>query len=132
MENMTTAELLGYGHFFQTNDAGGVDAHTVSRNCEVDVREFLKLCDQSSRLVKELNWFPEFDKRVNTLTEKIKWKLPSHKNPKEELSIENKNNGVKYKSGNIKNITFLDPLFPIVQLHSRKLILEVMLNAFKE
>lgn len=101
MENVTTAELFGKGHLFQTNDAGGVDAHAVCWILKVDVWEFLELCDQGSGLVKELNWFPEFDKRVNTLTEKVQWKLPSYKNPKEELSIENQNNRVKNKSGNI-------------------------------
>jgi hypothetical protein len=55
MENVTTAELFGGGHLFQTDDAGGVDTHAVSWICEVDVWEFLKLCNQGSRLIKELN-----------------------------------------------------------------------------
>lgn len=114
MENMATAELFGEGHLFQTYDARGVDTYAVSWILEVDVREFLELCNQGSRLIKELNWFPEFDKRVNTLTEKIERKLPPYKNPKEELSIEYKNDRVKYESRNVKDIPFLNPLFPIV------------------
>ena len=58
--------------------------------------------------------------------------MTANKDPKEELGIENQDKRIEDESRNIEHKAFLYPLFPIVQLNRRQLILEVVLDALEK
>ena len=132
MEDVATSELLRQRHFIKAYDAGGVNTYSSCLILEIDVWEAFQLVHKRPWLDEKLHWFVQLDQRVDALAEEVQRKLTANKDPKEELGIENQDKWIEDESRNIEHKAFLYPLFPIVQLNRRQLILEVVLDTLEK